>query len=67
MITLVAREPLTYAGRDFQAGDVFEAIPIDAATLTYKRRAKFAEPGTELTPDKPARGRYRRRDLRPEE
>lgn len=70
MIALVARESLSYAGREFQAGDVFEATPIEAAALTYKRRAMFAGKGAELTPppEQPRRrGRYRRRDLQADE
>jgi hypothetical protein len=71
MISLVAKEELTYAGRTFQAGDVFEATPIEAAALTYKRRASFAKKDATPTPEpEPApvrRGRYRRRDLRAED
>ena len=50
MIPLVANVPLSYAGRDFQAGDVFEATPAEAAALTYRQRARFADKDAELTP-----------------
>ena len=50
-ITLVAKQPLTYAGREFQAGDVFSAAPIDAAVMTYRRKAKFADVGAKPTPN----------------
>lgn len=50
-ITLVAKQPLTYAGRNFEAGDVFSAQPIDAAVLTYRRKAKFAPRDAPMTPD----------------
>ena len=71
MITLVAKQPLTYAGRDFRAGDVFAAEPVYAAILTYQRKAKFAEAFTPLTPEPepetPRRRRYRTRQLKAEE
>jgi hypothetical protein len=69
MIPLKAQEDLTYAGRDFKAGDVFEAAPVEAAALTYKRRAIFADKDEPLTPEPepPQRRRYRRRDLQAQE
>jgi len=70
MIPLVANVPLSYAGRDFQAGDVFEATPAEAAALTYRQRARFADKDAELTPEPEQapvrRRRYRRRDLQAE-
>lgn len=74
MIALVAKQPLSYAGRDLRAGDVFEAKPIDAAVLTYKRRAGFAPKDATPTPEpepEPAPGtrrrRYRTRELKADE
>lgn len=99
MIALIATESLVYGNRPVGAGERFDATPIDAAVLTYRRRAAFAprgpvapppaprpapEPsavrpvrhiearvedaeGSPETPgEKPARRRYRRRDLEPE-
>lgn len=45
LISLIAREALTYSGRSVGAGEVFEAAPIDAAILTYHRKAGFAKKG----------------------
>ena len=50
-IPLVAKTNLSYAGREFKAGDVFLAKPIDAAVFTYRRRAKFAPSDAEPTPE----------------
>lgn len=70
-ITLVAKQPLTYAGRNFEAGDVFSAKPIDAAVMTYRRKAKFADKDAPLTPEPepetPRRRRYRTRQMKAEE
>lgn len=38
-VTLVAAKDLTYNSRMFMAGDTFEAAPLDAAALTYQRKA----------------------------
>jgi hypothetical protein len=79
LITLVARCPLTYHGRSVGAGDVFETTPIDAAVLTYQRKAGFAPKGVTASPvpvpdcacadpalSEPAskpKRRYRRKDM----
>jgi hypothetical protein len=52
LIRLIAQEALTYQTRAVGAGEVFEAAPIDAAVLTYRRQAIFASRGT--TPAAPA-------------
>ena len=40
-ISLIANKDLTYAGHNLTAGDYFEATPIEAAALTYQRKARF--------------------------
>lgn len=45
MIALIARHSLTYDHRALGAGERFEATPIDAAILTYRRDATFAPRG----------------------
>jgi hypothetical protein len=96
MIALIASQSLIYDKRSVGSGERFDATPIDAAVLIYRRHAAFAPRGpaapppgpppesvrvvsppmrrresvreeTEGSPvDKPARRRYRRRDLEPE-
>jgi hypothetical protein len=45
MIALVATRPLVYGTRALGAGERFDASPIDAAVLTYRRHAAFAPRG----------------------
>lgn len=53
MIGLVARQALTYRNRTVGAGERFEAAPIDAAVLTYRRQAVFAPRGAQPAPPAP--------------
>lgn len=78
-VALIALQPLTYQGRSIAAGEVFAVTPIEAAALTYQRKARFAPRGTtaivrtrelvpepipEPEPEPPRRRRtYGRRDL----
>jgi hypothetical protein len=52
MIALVARQDLPYRGREVKMGESFDAAPIDAAILTYHRKAVFA-PSRTPPPDSP--------------
>lgn len=70
-IKLIAKQSLTYAGRDFHVGDVFLTEPIEAARLTYQRKAQFAPKDAEPTPEpepEPTRirRRYRTRQMKAE-
>lgn len=40
-IIVTALQPLHYEGRSHVPGSVFEATPVDAASLTYRRKAKL--------------------------
>ena len=53
MISLTARQTLTYGGRPVGAGERFDATPIDAAVLTYQRRADFTPRGPLTAPPAP--------------
>jgi hypothetical protein len=76
-IALVARQDLTYGARTVAAGEPFEATPLDAAVLTYRRQASFAPRAAAMESAAPPRRRrapvrqrrktIRRRDLVPEE
>jgi len=50
MIALIANESLIYGNRSVGAGERFDATPIDAAVLTYRRRAAFAPRGMVAPP-----------------
>lgn len=75
-IALVARVAFTHEGQALLPGETFEATPIQAAALTYRRRAIFATThdlalthgrAVEAEPDAPRLRRYRRRDLTAED
>jgi hypothetical protein len=53
MIALIATESLVYGNRPVGAGERFDATPIDAAVLTYRRRAAFAPRGQVAPPPAP--------------
>lgn len=53
MIALVATRPLVYGDLSLGAGERFDATPIDAAVLTYRRHAAFAPRGP-IAPQPPA-------------
>lgn len=53
MIALIATESLVYGNRPVGAGERFDATPIDAAVLTYRRRAAFAPRGPVAPPPAP--------------
>lgn len=42
LISLIATTDFSYEGRSLSAGDHFETSPIQAAALTYQRKARFA-------------------------
>jgi len=48
-VMLTARRAFVLRGRSVQAGEVFEALPVDAAVLTYRRHADFAPAGATST------------------
>jgi len=62
VVPVTALRPLLYQSRSLEAGDVFEAEPIDAAVLA---RAGTVALRGRLVPAPPPRvkRRYRRRDL----
>lgn len=74
-ISLIATKDLTCAGLDYLAGDHFEASPVQAAALTYQRKARFARKleariiaekieSEDLDTEQPRKKRrYRRRDM----
>lgn len=78
-IDLVALDDFTFYDLPLRRGDRFVASPIDAAALTYRHKALFAEKAGHLPPPPPVeyvepapvparpRRRYRRRDLTAEE
>ncbi len=47
-IPLVARSELTHDGEIVACGEVFEADPLEAAVLRYKRQVDFAPRGVRL-------------------
>lgn len=53
MIALIARGELTYHGRTVSAGELFEAVPIDAAVLRYHRQVDFAPRGARIAAPSP--------------
>lgn len=53
MIALIATRQLIYGTRALGAGERFDATPIDAAVLTYRRHAAFAPLGP-IAPPSPA-------------
>jgi hypothetical protein len=71
MIPMIAKKAMPYRGREYRAGDRFDALPIDAAALKYQGSADFVPRDTSPAPpaeDEPSKGRrYRRRDLQAEE
>ena len=61
-IAVIAREAFVFNGHRYAAGEAFEVSPIEAAALTYQRRAMFAAKGTRKEPADKGR-QYRRRDM----
>src|SRR5690606_35253767 len=58
-IPVIAIAPFQYEGRALQAGELVEVRPIEAAMLTYRRKAKFAngrrsEPAVVVSEPEPA-------------
>jgi len=68
-IAVEAVAPFAWMGREVVVGDVLLVRPIEAASLTYRRKVRFAAAGrvvpSEVVPvvAPSTRRRYRRRDL----
>ena len=64
MIPVVALCDLTHHGVSYTAGDRLDVSPIEAAALTYRKLARFADKHLKAeTPKKRSRRTYRRRDM----
>jgi hypothetical protein len=69
---MIARRPFVFEGRAIEVGEAFTATPSDAERLVAQGDAEYAARG-KPSPRAPGRrpeggaGRYRRRDLKPEE
>jgi hypothetical protein len=61
-VRLVAKKPLTHAGRAVQPGDTFLASPVEAAAYTHNKQAEFAPSAA----TRQKRRQYRRADLEAE-
>lgn len=59
---MIATQPFKLQGRAFACGDRCDAEPLEAAMLTYRRKARFATPE-----DEAAVSAYRRQDEVPRE
>lgn len=67
-IAVEAVAPFVWQGREVVAGDVLLVRPVEAASLTYRRKVRFAPAGrvvssAVVTAVPSTRRRYRRRDL----
>lgn len=64
MVPVIAAVDLTHQGIAYRKGERFDVSPIEAAALTYQRKATLATRDVQAeTPRRRGRRTYRRRDL----